>query len=48
VEKSWHEHPNGPKYIESAGTVCECAMTGSEHNATTTLSYRDTQCQSCN
>jgi hypothetical protein len=48
VEKSWHEHPNGPEYHESAGTVCECVQTGSEDNVTTTLSCRDTQCQSCN
>jgi hypothetical protein len=48
VEKSWHEHPNGREYHESAGTVCECTTTDSEDNATTTLSCRDTQCQSCN
>jgi hypothetical protein len=48
VEKSWHEDPNGPEYHESAGTVCECTMAGSGHNATTTLTCRDTQCQSCN
>jgi hypothetical protein len=48
VEKSWHEHPNGPEYHESAGTVCECTTPGFEDNATTTLSCRDTQCQSCN
>jgi hypothetical protein len=47
VEKSWHEHPNGREYHESAGTVCECTTTGSEDNATTTLSCRDTECQSC-
>jgi Leucine rich repeat len=48
VEKAWHEHPDGPEYHESAGTVCECTTNGSEDNATTTLSCRDTQCQSCN
>jgi hypothetical protein len=48
VEKSWHEDPNGRAYHESAGTICECNTTGSEGNATTTLSCRDTQCQSCN
>jgi Leucine-rich repeat (LRR) protein len=48
MEKSWHEDPNGPKYHETAGTVCECTTTGSGHNATTSLSCRDTQCQSCN
>jgi hypothetical protein len=49
VEKSWHEHPNGREYQVSAGTVCECTTTPSEDNATTTtLSCRDTQCQSCN
>jgi Leucine-rich repeat (LRR) protein len=48
VEKSWHEHPDGLEYHESAGTVCECTTTGSDDNATTTLSCSDTQCQSCN
>jgi hypothetical protein len=48
VEKSWHEHPNGREYHESAGTVCKCTTTGFEHDATTTLSCSDTQCQSCN
>jgi hypothetical protein len=49
VEKSWHEHPNGPEYHESAGAVCECTTTDSGDNATTTtLSCSDTQCQSCN
>jgi hypothetical protein len=48
VEKTWHEHPDGVEYHESAGTECECSTTGTEDNATTTLSCRDTQCQSCN
>jgi Leucine-rich repeat (LRR) protein len=49
VEKSWHEHPNGREYHESAGTVCECTTTGTDDNATTTtLSCEDTQCKSCN
>jgi hypothetical protein len=49
VEKSWHEYPNGSEYHESAGAVCECTTTDSGDNAsTTTLSCRDTQCQSCN
>jgi Leucine-rich repeat (LRR) protein len=43
VEKSWHEQPDGPEYHEAAGTVCECTTTGSEDNATTTLSCRDTE-----
>jgi hypothetical protein len=47
VEKSWHEHPNGHEYHESAGTVCKCTTAGSQDNATTTLSCRDTECQSC-
>jgi hypothetical protein len=48
VEKAWHEHPDGPEYDKSAGMVCECTTIGSKGNSTTTLSCRDTQCQSCN
>jgi Leucine rich repeat len=47
VEKSWFEDENGPKYYESAGSVCECAP-GSDDNVIATLSCMDTQCQSCN
>jgi hypothetical protein len=49
VETSWYNTPNGHKYYDGAGTVCECNL-GSENNndTTTTWSCSDTQCQSCN